>query len=284
MKIGQKALLAAIGAFALMGGVVPWSNVSAAAQPPANQQSSTGIIRYSAQNPNVPHLVVTGVKVAGGCRFVLGGNGPAPTSTQFQETAYDPATCQSFIDEVPAQAAAAASTPASQSAGGGQASGNTDVAAAPAAIPKCANPARDTHHSYSHDNCIDSWFQDVVGKHLTEVRNEVQWNPANGCASYGRAFASWYATWLANDGWYEVFSHFEPSFSCSGVRSALLDSNISGNYGIEFENDIFCMLSETTTWFASQITGKANGSYSWSVGWEKVGACEALLSWHAQAS
>ena len=282
----KKSRVVLIAALCLVSGVLlPWGSAFGMTQVPGNGQSSTGIIRYGTPNPAATHIVVQGVKTSGGCQFVLTGQGAAGDQavTEFQETSYDPATCQSSIDEIQTSAPVSPTT-SSANDGAGQSNGLNGTPSVSPAVAKCANPDRDTHHSYSHDNCIDSWFQDVVGKHLTEVRNEVQWNPANGCASSGRAFASWYATWLANDGWFEDFSNFVPSFNCSGVRSALLDSNISGDYGIEFENDIFCALSETTTWFASQITGHGNGSYSWSVGWEKVGACEGLLSWHAQAS
>lgn len=295
MKVFKNPLVTTLSVLGLVGSVLLPASASAVAQSQGNREHAAGIIHYSTPDPKALHIVLKGVKASNGCKFSLSGKVSASKAakhviTEYNETSYDPATCQSFIDEiqVPAAAAPTASpgrSAAASDAGGGQSNGLDGVAGVSANVPKCANPYRDTHHSYSHDNCIDSWFQDVVGKHVTEVRNEIQWNPAHGCADYGRAYSSWDATWLANDGWFEDFSHFVPTFTCSKVVSALEDSSL-GNppYGIEFENDIFCAGSETTNWYASHISGYGNGSYYWHVDWAKYGACQSLLSWHDQAS
>lgn len=294
MKVFKKPLVTTLSVLGLVGSVLLPASASAAAQPQGNREHPAALIHYSTPKPKALHIVLKGVKTSNGCKFTLSGKVSASKAarhvvTEYNETSYNPATCQSFLDEiqVPASATPAASpgqSAATSEDGGSQSNGLDGTAGVSAATPKCANPYRDTHHSYSHDNCIDSWFQDVVGKHLTEVRNEIQWNPAHGCADYGRADSSYYATWLANDGWFEDFSHFVPTFTCSKVVSALEDSSISGDYGIEFENDIFCAGNETTNWYASHISGYGDGSYYWHVGWAKYGACEALLSWHYQES
>ena len=294
MKVFKNPLVAALSVLGLVGSVLLPASASAAAQPQGIREHAVGIIHYSTPDPKALHIVLKGVKTSNGCKFSMSGRVSAGKAakhviTEYNETSYDPATCQSFIDEIQVPASAAPTASPSQSTaasedGGGQSNGLAGAAGQSALVATCYNPDRDTSHYYSHDKCIDSWFQDVVGKHVTEVRNEVQWNPANGCADYGRAYSSWYATWLANDGWFKDFSHFVPTFTCSKVKSSLEDSNFSPPYGIELENDIFCAGSETTNWYHSYITGYSDGSYYWHVDWAKYGACSGLLSWHYHLS
>lgn len=75
--------------------------------------AAIGLIRYSARNPDARHMVLTGEKTGSGeCLFRLSGNTETPSL--YTETAYNPDTCQSFIDA--AQAGSALSAPAGTSA------------------------------------------------------------------------------------------------------------------------------------------------------------------------
>jgi hypothetical protein len=282
-----------MGVGALVGGVLIPAGSASARTDSSPMPSSAGIIHYATPNPRAVHIVLKGTKTAQGCKFNLRGTGSkahraaGQTVPQYHETAFNPNTCQSFIDEVQVIPSRRSTTARSgeKSVGAGHRSGGK-VAASPRlspAVAHCDNPFRDPNTgAYSNDACIHSWFVDPVGIHVNDVMNEVQWNPQFGCAAYGPWYSSWHATWLSADGWFQNFNNFIFSGDCNGVTSALLDGNISGNFGIEFENDVFCGLNETTTWYAPQLTGHADGSYSWNVGWEKVGLCEGLLSFQLQ--
>jgi hypothetical protein len=256
--------------------------------------AATGLIRYSAQNPSARHMVLTGKKTSsGGCLFQLSGNTGMPSL--YTETAYDPNTCLSFIDVTRAASALPASggkSPARQassatgsgqggrSIGAGHASGKTLAAA----LATCTDPNRDTHHSYSHSACIHSWFHDPPGIHVSDVTNEVQWNPGSGCATHGSSYASGYLQWYTTTGWQLYHNHFLDSFNCSGVTSDYIDPSRSDNAGAIFINGIFCAATVTYTYYASQITGFSNGTYTWQVDWSKTGLCQNLLTFQASAS
>jgi hypothetical protein len=164
---------------------------------------------------------------------------------------------------------------AAQDAGGGQ--GNLGPEAptpAAGAGASCKNPSASGRY-FPDSACIDSWLEDPVGIHVNELANEVQWTPGSGCANHGAAYASWYAQWVP-DGWYPTNNNFYPSFSCSAV--------VSKSYVI-FVNYVFCAgLYTYTDYYPQVIQGFANGGYSWSVSWAKLGACAGLLSWHAAPS
>jgi len=256
--------------------------------------AATGLIRYSAQNPSARHMVLTGKKTAdGGCSFQLRAKVGAPS--QFTETAYDPSTCQSFIDVTAAapvrsasvaKSVAADATAATDSGQGDTSAGDvpdfTDVLAASQAT--CTDPYRDTGHSYSHSACIHSWFHDPPGIHVNDVTNEVQWNPGSGCATHGRAYSSGYLKWYTPSGWQLYLNHFIDSFRCAGVTSDYINPSRSDNAGAGFVNEIFCAATVTYTYYASQITGFANGTYTWQVDWSKTGLCQSLLTFQASAS
>lgn len=267
------------------------ASASVTARQPA---AATGLIRYSAQNPNADHMVLTGKKTSsGGCLFRLSGNTLTPSL--YTETAYNPDTCQSFIDAT--QAGPALSAPAATSATGqdssatstgqGDASTGADpsfAGALAAAQATCTDPHRDTHHSYSHSACIHSWFHDPPGIHVNDVTNEVQWNPGSGCATHGASYASGYLQWFTTSGWQLYHNHFLDSFNCSGVTSDYIDPSRSDNAGAAFVNGIFCSATVTYTYYASQITGFSNGTYAWQVDWSKTGLCQNLLTFQASAS
>jgi len=284
------AIVTASCALALANMATAASAGATARQPAA----STGLIRYSAQNPNARHMVLTGKKTSnGGCLLQLSGNTGTPSL--YTETAYNPDTCQSFIDEAPAGSALPDSAgqqviqqdSSATSAGQGGASAGTDpnfTENAAAAQATCTDPRRDTHHSYSHSACIHSWFHDPPGIHVNDVTNEVQWNPGSGCATHGASYASGYLQWYTPSGWQLYHNHFLDSFNCSGVTSDYIDPSRSDNAGAAFVNEIFCAATVTYTYYASQITGFSNGTYTWQVDWSKTGLCQNLLTFQASAS
>lgn len=257
---------------------------AAGAQP---SDDTAALVRYAAQNPSATHLVIKGTPVAGGCAFTATGTGDgaaakssattARTIPRYSETAYNPKTCESFVDriDVPFVAEPAGALPDGAAGGSGGGSGKVSgPSAVNPLVARCNNPYRDTSRGYSHDACIHMWFEDPPGIHVNDVRNEVQWNPASGCASYGYAYASYYWTLLWQTGWWNTVDIYSPSFTCSGVTSRTTEI---------FQNDLFCATTISgTAYDPSYITGYANGSYYWSVSWRKVGLCQALLSFHYQ--
>jgi hypothetical protein len=294
MRIRRRFQILAIVALSGTLASVNMATATAAGGPARQSAAATGLIRYSAQNPSARHMVLTGKKTSsGGCLFRLSGNTGTPSL--YTETAYDPNTCQSFIDMT--QAASAPSASAGKPAAQGDSSeastgqGDSSVGAAPAftetpaaAQATCTDPYRDTHHSYSHSACIHSWFHDPPGIHVNDVTNEVQWNPGSGCATHGRSYSSGYLKWYTTTGWQLYHNHFLDSFNCSGVTSDYIDPSRSDNAGAIFINGLFCVATVTYTYYASQITGFSNGSYTWQVDWSKTGACQSLLTFQASAS
>lgn len=240
-----------------------------------------GVIGYSAQNPRATHVVLKGARVPGGCTFTATGKGSASRSAATAvrgtvvrqvETAYDPATCTSYIDQlaVPAAQQPLTTTP-SVVGGGARVAGSRAASARPAVSPlvaRCTNPFRNTSSSFLDDACIHSWFQDASGFHVNDVRNEVQWNPSGGCASSGFASTSYY--WTEQAGWFNTLDRFASTYACSGVTSQTSES---------FQNNTYCSGSAlSTTYDPGFITGHADNSYNWSVTWRKVGSCQSLLA------
>lgn len=294
-RILMALALSALGTYVLASADVAAAapaRVSIIAPRPSSTQT---LIRYSTPNPRADHITLRGKHLGKGCLFSLHGySSPrqvkSGTVTFYNETAYNPTSCQSLIDVVRIpRANATPSAPPTQtsseaSTGQGAAYDGPDGVATPNNQATCTNPYRDTHHSYSHSACIHSWFHDPPGFHVNDVTNEVQWNPGSGCATHGRAYASGYLQWLTSTGWFLYHNVFIDSFNCHGVVSAYIDVHRSDNAGAIFRNDTFCMATVTYTYYASQITGNPNGSYQWQVDWSKTGLCQNLLTFQAKAS
>ncbi|HKT05994.1 MAG TPA: hypothetical protein VJT31_41335 [Rugosimonospora sp.] len=229
-------LLAVAGAAAAL-----FAAPSAASAAPA--PGTGGLVQYSASNPQATHVVLQGTRVAGGCQFTTIGKGATSAARVRQvETAFNAQTCTSYLDQV---AAAPVAKPAVS-----------------ARVASCLNPFRSTSTFYLDDACIHSWFQDGSGNHVTDVRNEVQWNPSGGCATAGADFASYYAFRAA--GWSQTLNSFTSSFSCAGVTSQTSQS---------FQSTTFCSGTSVTTFDPGFVTGHGDGSYNWSVTWRKSSSC-----------
>lgn len=305
MRIRIRWRIRALAVIALSAALVSVNVAAADASAPAARPApGSGLIRYSAQNPSARHVTLTGKKSGGGCTFKLTGSTAAAqaksgVTTFYHETAYNPSTCQSFIDvsqvkaasAAPARPAGAAAPSAAEqgtaSTGQGTAFSGTapsPPAAVTPAAATCADPYRDTAHSYADSACIHSWFHDPPGIHVNDVTNEVQWNPGSGCANHGRSYSSGYLQWYTTSGWQLYLSHFASSATCGGIVSSYIDPSRSDNAGAAFVNTIFCAATVTYTYYASQITGFSNGSYQWQVDWSKTGLCQNLLTFQAAAS
>jgi len=254
------AMVAVLGAAAAL----------AAFPAPAGASAPTGLVRYAPSDPRATHVVVKGTKTAAGCAFTATGTGKAApgTSVKQVETAFDATTCTSYLDRTTAPAgSAAAAAPAARS-GGGARSGTAKAGAravegaAGALVARCVNPYRNTVNYYSHDACVHSWFQDVNGVHVNDVRNEVQWNPYNGCATYGISSTSYYYTTYS--GWYNNLDRFASTFACSGVTSQTSEG---------FYANSFCGYPAGDRYDPGYVTGRADGSYNWSVTWYKNASC-----------
>lgn len=222
------------------------------------------------------NLIVQGRPTAGGCELSMTvpvpmrGKHPGKV-LRYDETAYDPTTCTSEIAvslTTPArrpgnadtdhQSSGVASAP---TVGAGQPGGGQGIAST------CVNPARDTSRFYSHSYCIHSWFEDPPGLHVNDVTNEVQWNPANGCATWGWSYASAYLQWLAGTGWRLLGHNFFPEAS---------------SHEAIFENTTFCAPFTTLTGYNQRMTGQADGGANWEYRWAKNGVCSFLLSFHTE--
>lgn len=248
--------------------VQPWPANAGPASDVTEQFEGPGIVRSTKPNPNASHFVLQGVSVNGVCRFTFETAGVATRGTtggiRYSQIAYDPRTCRSLIEvtaisRVSEGAPAVEAEEAGGGAGGEDASGGPQSNSTPQVLCPFENPYRDYQHTYTKDACVHSWFSDVVGIHVNDLTNEVQWNPGGGCANNGWSYASWYAKWLSETGWEMESNTFSPSFSCTAV--------ISKN-NTRFENPIFCALIRVATWYDPQrITGKANGTYVVSGAW-----------------
>lgn len=231
--------------------------------------SADAAVRYSTPDPSAAHVTIQGTKVAGGCRFTATGHASSSQKTAVQqvETSFDASTCTSHLDQTTVAVGTTASAAAASASSSGQhAKGSAGVKAAASAgvtplVASCYNPARSTAYYYSADACIHSWFQDAYGNHLNDLRNEVQWNPYAGCATYGYSYASDYFTWAS--GWYNYLNGWTPSFSCSGVTSQA---------SVGFYTNSYCGYSYDY-YSPAYLTGYGDGSYSWSVSWYKSSSC-----------
>jgi hypothetical protein len=239
-------------------------------QSPAGAATKDSVVRYAAQDPGAAHVVLQGTKVPGGCKFTASGTGSAARKTVVKqvETAFDAASCTSYLDRT-VTAAAAQPAAAAAATGGGAGRGGAartgartaDGVAAPL-VARCLNPYRNTTYYYSRDACVHSWFQDVNGVHVNDIRNEVQWNPYGGCATYGASWASYYYT--LGSGWANNLDRFASSFSCSGVTSQTSEG---------FYSNAFCGYPASDRYDPGYVTGRADGSYAWSVTWYKSASC-----------
>ncbi|MEV6343796.1 hypothetical protein [Actinoplanes sp. NPDC051851] len=233
----------------------------------AGAAARAGLVRYAAQDPAAAHVTLRGTKVAGGgCRFTATGTGSAGETTAVQqvETAFDAATCTSYLDRTEVAAGTTATATVTRSGGSGRGAAGTTAGpeeGVSAQVASCYNPYRSTAYYYSSDACIHSWFQDAYGNHLNDVRNEVQWNPYNGCATYGYSYASNY--WSYASGWINYLNGWTPSFSCSGVTS---------QSSVGFYTNSYCGYSYDY-YSPGYLTGYGDGSYAWSVTWYKSSSC-----------
>lgn len=259
--------------------VVGAATALAAAQAPAGAagggRTNGGLVRYSEQDPAATHVVLKGTKVAGGCAFTLTGTGSSGkhTAVKHVETAFDEATCTTYLDREAVSTTSAASDVGgvARSGADGKASGTGTAAAEDAvspAVATCYNPARSTSATYSRDACMLFWFTpSSTSEHQINLSTEVQWNPANGCATYGSSYASDYYTTLS--GWSVNLNTWAPSFSCSGVTSYTSKG---------FTSSTYCPGSTTTGAFdPAYITGKSDGSYSWAVSWRTTSSCPLIF-------
>lgn len=265
------AAVAAMGAAAALVAFPAAADASAPAGPSA--AGAAGMIRYAEPNPAATHVVLQGTRVAGGCAFTATGTGTASTSrhnaVRQVETAYDAASCTSYADRLTVPATRQSATADAVRSGGGSRAGASRAAvtaesAVSPLVARCLNPYRNTTGSFSRDACIHSWFQDPNAVHVTDVRNEVQWNPAAGCASYGVSSTSYY--WAEQSGWFNTLDRFSSTYACAGVTSQTSEG---------FQHNTYCSGSAaTTTYDPGYITGHADGSYNWSVTWRKTGSCQ----------
>ncbi|WP_030442555.1 hypothetical protein [Actinoplanes subtropicus] len=264
---------AKIALVTLMGAATALAAVQAPAAAAPSGGTNGELVRYVQQDPAATHVVLKGTKVADGCAFTLTGTGSSARhgAVKQVETAFDAASCTSYVDRKAISAPVAAVGGAVRSGTEGKASGArtaTAEKAAGAKVANCYNPGRSTSTTYLDDACVIFWFANpTTGVHVVGLANEVQWNPANGCATYGSSYASDYYSTLA--GWSVNLNSWTPSFSCSGVTSYTSKG---------FYNNTYCSGSAATVAFdPAYLTGRADGSYSWSVSWRKTGSCSLIF-------
>lgn len=254
--------------------------VPATAAQRATGVDSDEVVRYADPNPDASQITLHGRRIGpDSCEFSLEGTGAGARESQgavrYDEIEYDPANCVSVID-VSSADSGSADTQYGESIGGASALAGPTTASSDtgAASLLCENPYKDTSRTYTAAACIHSWFEDPPRIHVNDLTNYVQWNPSGGCATAGASHASYYIKYLTSTGWSVNSNKFSPSFSCSGV--------VSHNETV-FQNTAFCAgVFPVLTGYNQKITGRGNGTYSWSVTWAKNGLCSGLLSFHTE--
>jgi hypothetical protein len=206
---------------------------------------------------------VQGQRVVNGCMFSFTGTAATGSpELEWDEVAFDPATCAAVYAVGPVQDATAGPGDSSDAAGAGDANGN----------------------AYGHDKhggadptsafYLRTFYEDPVGIDVTSLRNDVEWTYNYTCNSSYKWKRT--ARWYTLSGWYLRYVNDRPSLGCNNAIS---------NSDALMENDFFCSPESVYTHynFNHEVDGKPNGSvvYSWNDYVDSTfGICYRLLSHH----
>jgi hypothetical protein len=186
---------------------------------------------------------------------------PGSPAVEWDEVAFDPATCAAVYAVGPVQDADGPGD-ASDAAGAGDSPGNSGAHGKPQGVDP-------TSAFY-----LKTFYEDPVGIDVTSLRNDVEWTYNYTCNSSYKWKRN--AHWYTLSGWFLRYVNDRPSLGCSNAIS---------NSDALMENDPFCAPESVYTHYNynHEVDGKPNGSvvYSWNDYVDSTfGICYRLLSHH----
>jgi hypothetical protein len=189
----------------------------------------------------------------GSCSFAQTESEPAGSITHYSiETGFNPTTCQLQLTK----GIGSGDSPAAASATTTDAGTSQSLATSTSTAPIATGATDPAYSAYAENQWLD-----VINIQLNAQEQWDYWDVSNDCVTDSSDTTQW--DWETTTGWYNRFTNMYP------VNNGCASQGAQANSG--FENDTFCALQYTTSYFGiyqgsvynDYLVGLPTGSYSY---------------------